>query len=188
MQVRSPRTLGIASRLGVVVRERTSILAALTVLVAGGCSAAAQVPPEAQAVKDKYGSYSLQQAASEGYARDEFCLDASTFGQPAQQGAMGFHATNEALLRGPIDRQRPQALMFDASGIVLGVEYEVTTDAVPEAPSLFGRTFTKLQPHAGVAHEHYALHMWFVENPSGAFADFNPKVSCPAQGPLEHGH
>jgi hypothetical protein len=30
-----------------------------------------------------------------------------------------------------------------------------------------------------VEHEHYALHVWFVENSSGTFADFNPRVSCP---------
>ena len=52
---------------------------------------------------------------------------------------MGFHATNETLLRGPIDSNRPQALLFD----------------------------------------HYALHLWFIENPSGALADFKPSVSCP---------
>ena len=156
------------------------------ILFIGGCAPASSVPSAAQPIQEKFGSYSLQQAASDGYVQDDFCLDAASFGQPAQQGAMGFHATNEGLLRGPIEANRPQALMFDANGKVLGVEYEITTDAVSEAPSLFGRTFTKLPPHAGVAHEHYALHLWFVENPSGAFADFNPKVSCPAQSAPEH--
>ena len=123
--------------------------------------------------------------------RDDFCLDATSFGQSAQQGAMGFHATNEGLLRGPIDMNRPQALMFDAQGRVLGVEYEVMTDAVSQPPSLFGRTFSKLPPHPGVQHEHYALHVWFVENPSGVFADFNPRVTCPPgstpAGEADHG-
>ncbi|HEX8229564.1 MAG TPA: hypothetical protein VF826_09650 [Chloroflexia bacterium] len=120
----------------------------------------------------------LLRAAREGYVRDEFCLDAAAFGQPPEQGAMGFHATNETLLRGPIDSNRPQALMFDSEGRVLGVEYEVVADAVSEPPSLFGRTFGKLPAHAGVEHEHYALHLWFIENPNGALADFNPSVSC----------
>jgi hypothetical protein len=93
---------------------------------------------------------------------------------------MGFHATNDGLLRGPIVAERPQALMFDAEGRVLGVEYEVTTDAVPAPPRLFGRTLAKLPPHPGVEHEHFALHVWFVDNPSGQFADFNPALSCPA--------
>jgi hypothetical protein len=100
---------------------------------------------------------------------------------------IGLHSTNESLLRGPIDRDRPQALLFDAEGRVLGVEYEVTTDAVPEAPSLFGRTFTTLAAHPGVEHEHYALHLWFIENPAGPFADFNPNVSCPSGTTPPHG-
>ena len=95
---------------------------------------------------------------------------------------MCFHATDEARLRRPIEADRPQAIMFDANGKVLGVEYEVTTDAVREPPQLFGQTFAKLPPHPGVEHEHYALHLWFVDNPSGQFADFNPNVTCPPAG------
>jgi hypothetical protein len=166
---------------------RKPVLAALLAALLLGCSrSSAGLSPEAEAVKQQYGSYTLERAASEGYVRDPFCLDAAAFGQPAQQGAMGFHATNESLLRGPIDVNRPQALMFDAQGKVLGVEYEVMTDAVPEAPRLFGRTFAKLPSHPGVEHEHYALHLWFVENPAGPFADFNPKVSCPQQSAPSH--
>jgi hypothetical protein len=138
------------------------------------------VPPEAEAVKQQYGSYALQRAQSEGYVRDEFCLDAAALGQPAQRGAMGFHAADPSLLRGPIDANRPQALMFDVGGRILGVEYEVTTDAVRDTPRLFDRTFTRLTGHPGVQGDHYALHFWFVDNPSGPFDDFNPSVSCPA--------
>jgi hypothetical protein len=145
------------------------------------------IPPEAEEVRARFGSYTVEQAASEGYVRDEFCLDAAAFGQPLELGAMGFHATNETLLRGPIDSNRPQALMFDAQGRVLGVEYEIVADAVSEPPSLFGRTFGKLPPHAGVEHEHYALHLWFIENPNGALADFNPSVSCPPGSAPQHG-
>jgi hypothetical protein len=143
--------------------------------------------PKTAQVKQQYGAYTVERAAQEGYIRDEFCLDAAAFGLPANQGAMGFHATNEALLRGPIDASRPQALMFDAEGTILGVEYEVTTDAVSEAPELFGRTFARLPAHPGVAHEHYALHLWFVDNPAGQFADFNPNVSCPQTNDPGHG-
>ncbi|HKY52441.1 MAG TPA: hypothetical protein VJP45_14385 [Candidatus Limnocylindria bacterium] len=128
----------------------------------------------------KYAGYTLERATAEGYKRDVYCLDASSFGQPAAKGAMGFHATHEGLIRGPIDADRPQALMFDAAGRVVGVEYEIVADAVSEPPRLFDRSFTKLPAHIGVEHEHYALHVWFVENPSGVFADFNPRLSCPA--------
>ncbi len=136
-------------------------------------------PVGIEAVKQKYANYTVAQAERERYTLDSFCLDAESFGQSAKRGAMGFHATNEALLRGPIAADRPQAFMFDAEGRVLGVEYEVMTDAVSEPPQLSGQTFTKLPPHPGVEHEHYALHVWFVDNPNGQFADFNPHVSCP---------
>lgn len=141
--------------------------------------AARTTPADIEAVKQRYGDYTVAQAEREGYILDPFCLDAGSFGQPAERGAMGFHATNETLLRGPIAAERPQALMFDAEGHALGVEYEVVTDAVPEPPQLFGQTFAKLPPHPGVEHEHYALHIWFVDNPNGQFADFNPRLSCP---------
>jgi hypothetical protein len=155
--------------------------------------ARAEIPAEAEPVRERFESFTVEQAESEGYVRDEFCLDAAAFGQPAELGAMGFHATDETLLRGPIDRDRPQALLFDSSGQAVGVEYEVVADAVSEPPTLFGQTFEMLPPHAGVEHEHYALHLWFVENPSGPLADFNPNLSCPpgtkpGQGPAHGAH
>jgi hypothetical protein len=140
-----------------------------------------------EAVSRKFSGYTLDRAEHEGYKHDGFCLDAASFGQAASHGAMGFHATNESLLRGPIDPDRPQALLFDAHGRLLGVEYEVMTEAVHEAPKLFGHTFAKLPEHAGVQHEHYALHLWFIENPSGQFANFNPRVSCPPGSTPAHG-
>ncbi|MPZ12955.1 MAG: hypothetical protein GEU73_00755 [Chloroflexi bacterium] len=160
-------------------------LSALVLLSA--CAPSAGIPPEAEAVRKRFGSHTVELAASEGYVRDEFCLDATSFGQSADQGAMGFHATNDTLLRGPIDLNQPQALMFDAHGRVLGVEYEVMVDAVSEAPRLFGQTFARLPAHPGVQHEHYALHLWFVENSTGALADFNPAISCPAGSTPPHG-
>lgn len=132
-----------------------------------------------EGVKQQYSNYTIEQAEREDYKLDKFCLDAKSFGQPIERGAMGFHATNETLLRGPIATNRPQALMFDDKESVLGVEYEIVADAVSEPPQLFGQTFTKLPSHPGVIHEHYALHVWFVDNPNGQFADFNSNVSCP---------
>jgi hypothetical protein len=169
----------------------------VAVVLLAGCTAGRPTPTptslEVDAVAQRYAAYTPERAEREGYKRDAFCLDAESFGQAPAHGAMGFHATNETLLRGPIDAHRPQALLFDVHGRALGVEYEIMVDAVRGAPQLFGRSFVKLPPHAGVQHEHYALHLWFIENPSGQFADFNPRVSCPpgstpAQGsPQPHG-
>ena len=158
---------------------KARLLAALSVLLLVACAGGGGAPAEIATVKRRYEGYTVARAEQEGYGRDQFCLDATSFGQPASRGPMGFHATNEALLRGPIAAERPQALMFDAEGKVLGVEYEVMADAVKEPPKLFGKTFAKLPPHPGVDHEHYTLHVWIVDNPSGWSADFNPRVSCP---------
>lgn len=135
---------------------------------------------EIGALQQRFATYTLEEARRNGYEPDRFCLDAATFGLVPQLGAMGYHATDASLLRGPIAVDRPQALMFDGQGRLIGVEYEIMADAVKEPPLLFGRTFTKLPSHPGVSHEHYALHLWLVPNPSGRFADFNPSVSCPA--------
>lgn len=144
-----------------------------------GAPAAASAAEQIEAVAAHYSGYTRDRAEREGWRMDRFCLDAGAFGLPASRGAMGFHATNASLLRGPIDVMRPQALMFDAEGRLLGVEYEILTDAAKSPPQLFGRTFAKLPKHAGVEHEHYALHVWFVDNPNGRFDDFNPRVTCP---------
>lgn len=175
--------------------KRASITVLALILLAGSPIARA-AQGDVEGLKAKFSSYTIEQAASEGYVRDAFCIDAASFGQPADLGAMGFHATDESRIRGPIEVERPQALLFDAAGRVLGVEYEILADAVSVPPQLFGQAFTRLPAHAGMEHEHYALHLWFVDNPSGLFADFNPNVACPfgtqptpqpAHSP-EHGH
>ena len=175
---------------------KQTVIPALALILLAGTSTARAAQSDLDGLKAKYGSYTVEQAASEGYVRDAFCIDAASFGQPAERGAMGFHATDESRIRGPIEVERPQALLFDAAGRVLGVEYEILADAVSAPPQLFGQAFTRLPAHAGMEHEHYALHVWFVDNPSGLFADFNPVVACPpgsltnpqpAQSP-DHGH
>lgn len=162
---------------------RQVLIAAIALLVA--CTAPQSAPMssslEVDAIAQTYSGYTLERVEREGYKRDSFCLDAADFGHDPTHGAMGFHATNASLLRGPIDVNRPQALMFDADGRVLGVECEIMAEAVRDMPALFGRAFTKLPAYAGVAHEHYALHLWFIQNPSGRFADFNPRLSCPLE-------
>lgn len=55
-------------------------------------------------------------------------------------------------------------------------EYEI----VNPAPQLFGQTFHLSPPPAPGVPWHYALHVWvWAHNPSGMFADWNPRVHCP---------
>jgi hypothetical protein len=175
---------------------KRAIVPVLALILLAGSPSARAAQSDVDGLKAKYSSYTIEQAASEGYVRDAFCIDAASFGQPAERGAMGYHATDESRIRGPLEIERPQALLLDAAGRVLGVEYEILADAVSVPPQLFGQAFTRLPAHAGMEHEHYALHLWFVDNPSGRFSDFNPTMACPpgslplpepAHAP-EHGH
>lgn len=120
-------------------------------------------------------------ALEEGYAPFGGC-----FSDPA--GGMGFHYANAELIEDPaVDPWHPELLMYEQqpNGILrlVGVEYITFQAAWHQAgnrklPKLFGQTFhlnTTLLPEP-----FYLLHAWpWKHNPSGRFADWNPRVSCP---------
>ena len=101
---------------------------------------------------------------------------------------MGFHYVNPELVEDPeIDPLHPELLMYErqANGSMkfIGVEYITYTAAWRAAghrgrPTLYGQTFhlnTTLLPEP-----FYLLHVWhWKHNPSGRFANWNPRVSCP---------
>ena len=95
-------------------------------------------------------------------------------------GGMGFHYGNPELIDGAVRADEPEVLLYQPRrrGVMelVGVEYIVPLDqwhgATP--PRLFGREF-KVNATFGV----WALHVWaWKGNPSGLFADWNPKVDC----------
>ena len=49
-----------------------------------------------------------------GYVIDEECLTAETVGAPAELGAMGVHAINEALIDDTLDPLEPEIILLDA--------------------------------------------------------------------------
>lgn len=98
---------------------------------------------------------------------------------PARRGGMGNHYVNLALLDASIDVATPEALLYEPGPNgqlnLVGVEYVIPKDkwTSAEPPMLFGRAF-KLN-----AFDLWALHVWVWENnPSGMYADWNPRVSC----------
>ena len=114
----------------------------------------------------------------------------SCIADPNGSGAMGVHFANGSLLTdGAIDALRPEALIYErrSDGVrhLVAVEYIVFRDAWDadhaQPPRLFGRSF-ELIP-AGNRYglpDFYELHAWVWKfNPSGAFADWNPRVHCP---------
>jgi hypothetical protein len=106
-------------------------------------------------------------------------------------GAMGIHYINPELLDTTLDPMRPEALVFHHlpnGKLQLGaVEYIVPVEAwhdehgpYADPPELLGEHFHQLEPVPGV--HVYGLHVWlFTQNPDGMFANWNPRISCPAE-------
>ncbi len=112
-----------------------------------------------------------------GLAGDPTCFDNPT-------GGMGVHYVKG--IDGVVDVTHPEALVYEVGEHghlrLVAVEYIVPDSLVDPAnpPALFGQQF----------HHHeflpvYVLHVWvWKHNPSGTFADWNPRVDeCPTPTP-----
>jgi hypothetical protein len=105
-----------------------------------------------------------------------------------QEGAMGIHYVNGALVGdGELDPRRPEAVMYEPRNgrlTLVGVEYIVLAeqwDATHDAPpTLMGHVFHyNGSPNRYGIPAFYELHVWAARhNPNGAFADWNPRVTC----------
>jgi len=100
---------------------------------------------------------------------------------PGGAGGMGFHYGNVALIDGAVSVEKPELLLYEpeANGRLrlVAVEYIVPYTAWSRSatpPMLFGQDF-KHNDTFGI----WALHAWvWKDNPSGIFADWNPRVTC----------
>jgi hypothetical protein len=100
-------------------------------------------------------------------------------------GAMGYHYINGDLIGKPLDPTKPQVLVYapDADGQLqlVALEFVVFQGPGVEQPMLFDQMF--MSTGAGNRYQipaFYSLHVWlWNHNPSGMFAPFNPRVSCP---------
>jgi hypothetical protein len=103
-------------------------------------------------------------------------------------GGMGYHFGNTGLFDATVDLLNPETVIYEpqAGGHMkfVGMEYIVPLDAWAGAghnlnnpndvPTLLGQKFTR---HSFLPI--FKLHIWlWRDNPSGTFADWNPKVSC----------
>jgi hypothetical protein len=104
-------------------------------------------------------------------------------------GGMGFHYTHPALAADRKLRIRtPEVLLYEKRNGRLhltGVEYfradaDQRLDTNDDLPRLFGRDFDgPMEGHEPGMPVHYDLHAWvWKKNPSGTFAQFNPRVRC----------
>ncbi|WP_181181636.1 hypothetical protein [Mesorhizobium sp. B3-1-6] len=116
----------------------------------------------------------VKAATAEGYAPIP-CASGIT------GGAMGIHYVNGRYLKDDkIDIARPEAVMYEpmADGALKLVAVEYITSKGPA--SLDGQLFNfNSAPNRYGLGEFYELHVWaWKGNPTGTFADMNPKVSC----------
>jgi hypothetical protein len=95
-------------------------------------------------------------------------------------GGLGVPYANPAIIDGSVSVERPELLLYEpapnGAKRLVGVEYIVPLSAwtSPEPPRLFGRAF-----EMNVAFGIWALHVWaWKDNPSGLYADWNPRVNC----------
>ncbi len=97
-----------------------------------------------------------------------------------EMGVMGYHYADSRLLDDTLQLEKPEILLYakDAEGrsVLTGVEYIIPYSkwTRKDAPRFLGRQLKRSDPL-----QLWYLHVWvWEENPSGLFADYNPKVKC----------
>jgi hypothetical protein len=163
-------------------RVRTIILLALLPAAwVWACGAARSPAPalrgDVEALRASLAPYSsFALAKNAGYATP--ITDCMSNGD---QGAMGVHYGNAALIDGVSDAMHPEVLIYEPgqSGALslVGVEFVVPFAITPKTgtpPTLFGQRFVPNDVF-GL----WTLHVWTHRaNPSGQFASWNPRVHC----------
>jgi hypothetical protein len=169
------------------------VVAVATVVVVAATGAAAD--PARGSWNDRIGAarratapfHRLDAARAAGYAELADAAGLTCIEDPGGAGAMGVHYVRGALVEDArVDARRPEALLYDLGGRrprLLGVEYVVLVSAWGEGrepPKLFGQRFHLVgAPNRYGLPPFYALPAWiWHHNPSGMFADWNPRVAC----------
>ena len=94
-------------------------------------------------------------------------------------GAQGVHYLNPSLVDDKVELLKPELLMYEPGPNgqmnLVGVDYVVPLNLSNTAPTLLGVNLSALGAPLNV----WAVHIWaWRPNPLGAFAQWNPKVSC----------
>ncbi len=120
--------------------------------------------------------HNVQKALEDGFVQVSPCVSHPVL------GTMGYHYANfDRLFNPAVSPAEPEALLYipneHGNLQLVAVEYVVPIGLVPEPPVLFGQTFHTDGPPLN----QYSLHVWaWKNNPSGIFAPFNPRISCPS--------
>lgn len=122
-------------------------------------------------------------AKAEGYSLLFGCVSGP------DSGAMGLHYVNGSLVAGGVlDATRPQIVIYEPTADghlrLIGADYLLLADAWNAShsgpPELMGQLFHLFEsPNRFGLPAFYTLHVWaWKENPSGAFVNWHPNVSC----------
>ena len=129
----------------------------------------------------RFHRYDVAKQAGYTFLFMNMCMEDNS---PAMAGGMGKHYVNTSLLDANLDVARPEALLYEPGSNgqlkLVGVEYVIPKAAwtSDQPPRLFGRDL-KLNKF-----DLWALHVWaWKNNPSGLYADWNPRVSCANAAP-----
>jgi hypothetical protein len=125
----------------------------------------------------------VDDAIAEGYERFQGCVSGPF------EGAMGVHYANGALFDGKIEPLNPEVLVYEpkngrlqlvAAEYIVPVEFWDSSHDDFDKPHLLGQLYHYApSPNRYGGGPFYELHVWAVKNnPRGAFADWNPNVSC----------
>jgi hypothetical protein len=145
----------------------------------------ASAPPSALVEQVREATAAFRQTIPDEYQQFLGCVSGP------EQGAMGVHFVNFALVDGKPEVKAPEALIYelkDGQARLIGVEYIVPVaawhpaDGEPPVPMLEGQVFHfNESPNRFGLPAFYELHVWaWRDNPNGTFADWNPRVSCDA--------
>jgi len=166
-------------------------MSARTLLIALLGLAAAATPAHASSgLEDVRASTAAYHVDHPGYTLFRDAAGVACIDKPGE-GGMGIHYVNGDLVGdGEVHATTPEALLYEprrhGRERLVAVEYVVFQSdwdaAHPAPPELFGREFELV----GAGNRYglppfYELHVWlWKHNPSGVFADWNPRVHCPA--------
>jgi hypothetical protein len=126
----------------------------------------------------------VNQAIKEGYVQFQGCVSGE------DEGAMGVHYVKFTLFDGRLEVEQPEALVYEPKKNgrleLVAVEYITPAEAWHSShapgvqPDLLGHLFHFApSPNRYGPAAFYELHVWaWKNNPRGAFADWNPNVSC----------
>lgn len=160
----------------------TGALLITTLGLALGASARADVLQQVRQVTARFAS--IEQATKAGYEPFYVCAE-----QPGV-GTMGQHYVKFPLVADPaIDPLQPEALVYEpraGGGLrLVALEWVQVGPAAATPPTVLGvpMSYTSAPNRYGIEPGFYQRHFWlYRSNPLGAFADWNPDVSCRGQG------